>query len=64
MTFVKLTCSCSDTPFYVNPSHVAYLEKDSEGGALVQFTGEEETYITVKESPEEVLTLFGCNNGG
>lgn len=42
---------------YVNPSQICFLGVTEKESTLIQFSGAEQNYIEVVESPESVLRL-------
>lgn len=58
--FVKLTGRDAGTPLWISLDHITTVESDpDEPGANLSVVGEE-AYVTVRETPSEVLIKIGA----
>ena len=59
MQFIILTRKYDGKAMYVNPKHICFMGINArdENSTVIQFLGNYENYIEVKESPESILNL-------
>ena len=59
MKFIILKRKYDGKAVYVNPKHVCFMgiNAQDEDGTVIQFCGDDENYIQVKESPEAIAEL-------
>ena len=59
MQFIILTRKYDGKAVYVNPKHVCFMgiNAQDEDSTVIQFCGDDENYIQVKESPEAISKL-------
>ena len=59
MKFIILTRKYDGKAVYVNPKQICFMgsNANNEDGTVIQFCGDDENYIQVKESPEAISKL-------
>ena len=55
--FIELHYSCNDKPVLVRLKNICYIS-GGESGTIVGFNGNDDNYVIVKESVEDIKAMF------